>query len=230
MDDELLGDSPDEAHLFRLMEWQLDLLLSEAVQDRLLLHAGAVAYQGRGIILPAVSGSGKSSLTMGLLLAGGDYLSDELAVIDPATGWLSAFPKPFSVKNIAIFDMLRDQPWFGPDEATIRLIREEAPDYQPVWYLHPETLRPGCISGPVPLDTIIFPRYDAAAALEFVPVAPGDVMRLLIENAVNFQLLKDGGFRLLARLVNQSRAYHLRFPDWQSGVQAIRQHLESRGA
>ena len=41
--------------------------------------AGSVACRGRGLILPAPSGGGKTTLVAGLVAAGFDYLSDEVA-------------------------------------------------------------------------------------------------------------------------------------------------------
>ena len=38
-----------------------------------VVHAGAVAYQGRGLLFPAFPGSGKSTLVAGLALSGFDY-------------------------------------------------------------------------------------------------------------------------------------------------------------
>ena len=49
---------------------------------RVFVHAGAVAWQGRAIIIPGASLSGKSTLVAELVRAGATYLSDEFAVLD----------------------------------------------------------------------------------------------------------------------------------------------------
>jgi hypothetical protein len=49
---------------------------------RLLLHAGAVALNNAGLLLPGESKSGKSTLTLALLLRGCQYSSDEIVILD----------------------------------------------------------------------------------------------------------------------------------------------------
>ena len=71
------------------MEAALDLIVDD-VQRTLAIradgfvfvHAGAVAWQGRALVLPGRSRSGKSELVSALLRAGAEYLSDEFAVFD----------------------------------------------------------------------------------------------------------------------------------------------------
>jgi hypothetical protein len=46
------------------------------------VHAGAVGWQGKGIVIPAPSRSGKSRLVEALVRAGATYYSDEFAVLD----------------------------------------------------------------------------------------------------------------------------------------------------
>lgn len=60
------------------------------------VHAGVVALHGRAIVLPAVSGGGKTTLTAALVRAGASYLSDEYAPIDER-GYVHPFPKPLSI-------------------------------------------------------------------------------------------------------------------------------------
>ena len=66
--------------------WHLDKSLTIALQHRrpdlYFLHAAAVALAGGVSVLAAPPGTGKSTLTLGLLERGFSYLSDELAPID----------------------------------------------------------------------------------------------------------------------------------------------------
>jgi hypothetical protein len=65
---------------------------------KVFMHAGAVGWRGRAILLPAPTFCGKTSLTAALVKAGADYLSDEYAVLD-ADGLVHPFPKPLSVRD-----------------------------------------------------------------------------------------------------------------------------------
>jgi hypothetical protein len=46
-------------------------------QDVQVIHAGLVAYQGRGILIAGPSGAGKSTLALAALFGGFNYLADD---------------------------------------------------------------------------------------------------------------------------------------------------------
>ena len=64
------------------LENALESTVAQRSPDRLFLHAGVVAWQGRAIVLPGQSWAGKSTLVQALLRAGATYYSDEFAVLD----------------------------------------------------------------------------------------------------------------------------------------------------
>ncbi len=218
-----IGEATSLAHCFRLLEWQLDLFLSHVVRDRLLLHAGAVAQNGVSIIFPGVSGSGKSSLTLALLLAGYDYLSDELAVIDPHNTNISAFPKPLSIKNRGPFSAIVADHWFGPDSAEIDTARQQLPNYQPVWYIHPDDLHIHICQSSLPVRFIVFPTYSPDHAPQLVPLNANDTLQKLVENSVNFPQFAGKSLNLLSRLVAGAAGYQLQFNDLTTTIQLLNQ-------
>jgi hypothetical protein len=61
---------------------QLHFEVARHARDAVFLHAGAVRFRGRMILLPGSTFAGKSTLTMALVEAGGEYYSDEYAPID----------------------------------------------------------------------------------------------------------------------------------------------------
>lgn len=65
----------------------------------LVLHAGAIAKNGRGVLLVGPDGAGKSTLTLGLVNRGFRYLSDEYGIIDLDTGLLRYHPAPHAVRE-----------------------------------------------------------------------------------------------------------------------------------
>lgn len=67
---------------------------------RVFIHAGAVGWRGKAIIIPGKSYSGKSTLVMELIKAGASYLSDEFAVLD-FQGRIHPYPKPISIRKAA---------------------------------------------------------------------------------------------------------------------------------
>lgn len=59
------------------------------------MHASAVAFGGRAVLLTGPSGSGKSTLALSLISIGGILVADDQVVLEPRSGelWLSA-PEP----------------------------------------------------------------------------------------------------------------------------------------
>ena len=89
------ADTPDEAA--RLLRHDAEFRVALHAPDRLFVHAAAVAWKGRAIVIPGHSHAGKSTLTAALLRAGAGYLSDEYAVLD-AGGLVHPFPRPLHMR------------------------------------------------------------------------------------------------------------------------------------
>jgi hypothetical protein len=66
--------------------------------DRTFVHAGAVAYEGRGVLIPGHSFTGKSTLTAALVRIGATYYSDEFAVLDDE-GLLHPYAKSIDLRQ-----------------------------------------------------------------------------------------------------------------------------------
>jgi hypothetical protein len=86
-------DGPD-ALLFHI-DKAITLALQRSRPDLLFLHAAALSSPGGAIVLPALPGTGKSTLTLALAARGLGYLSDELAPVD--LGNLTVEPYPHAV-------------------------------------------------------------------------------------------------------------------------------------
>jgi hypothetical protein len=81
-------------------EWYLSLTDVALTASRLpSFHAGSVSLGNAGAVLCASSGTGKTSLTLGLAATGCAFLSDELAPIDPETGIVNAYPRAVGLRE-----------------------------------------------------------------------------------------------------------------------------------
>jgi hypothetical protein len=96
LNDGLLLDDSLESMFGSLPSLLRQYLAAEA-RDVVFVHAGAVAYKGRGIVIPGKSFSGKTTLVTALVKAGAEYYSDEYAVIRP-DGALLPYPKDLSLR------------------------------------------------------------------------------------------------------------------------------------
>lgn len=76
----------------------LHLRLGATARGLAFVHAGVVGYQGKAMIIPGRSYTGKSSLVHALVEAGATYYSDEYAVFDPE-GRVHPFPRHLALRQ-----------------------------------------------------------------------------------------------------------------------------------
>jgi hypothetical protein len=101
---QLLVDDVVVASAFQPINLVTSLIraLDDAVIERLTtlraVHAGAVLWGGRALLLPGATHAGKSSLVAELLRRGATYFSDEYALID-AEGRVHPYPRPLLLRN-----------------------------------------------------------------------------------------------------------------------------------
>ncbi len=113
---ELLCDGVRELEPFPLdtplplLEWGTNYALATRLFCYLLLHAGVVERGGRAIVMPAMPGSGKSTLTAALTLRGFRLLSDEFGVVRLSDARLLRMLRPLALKNESIDVIQRFEP------------------------------------------------------------------------------------------------------------------------
>ncbi len=71
--------------------------ISEASRTHAFIHAGVVAVDGRAIVIPGPTLSGKSALVAALIVDGARYYSDEWALLDPR-GLVHPYPRKLSLR------------------------------------------------------------------------------------------------------------------------------------
>lgn len=76
----------------------LELVTAFLAKNCLFVHAGVVGWQGKAIMIPGRSFSGKTSLVTALIKRGATYYSDEFAILD-SQGWVRPYPSPLSVRE-----------------------------------------------------------------------------------------------------------------------------------
>jgi hypothetical protein len=97
-DGEVVTVAPGLDWALKNFEWRLKAYLAEHARQRVIVHAGAVGWKGRAIVLPGASMSGKTSLVAELLRAGASYYSDEYAVLD-MRGRVHPYPTPLQIRD-----------------------------------------------------------------------------------------------------------------------------------
>ena len=89
--------SMDLNEVFTVLGEDLQLSIGAEARTRLFVHAGVVGWQGRAILIPGRSFSGKTSLIAALVRAGATYYSDEYALLD-ARGRVHPYPRALSIR------------------------------------------------------------------------------------------------------------------------------------
>jgi hypothetical protein len=90
----------DPEHAITLLEGQIRQFVAGRTLDHYFINAGVVAIDGRAIILPGISLTGKSTLVAALLDRGAVYYSDEFAVLDD-DGLVHPFAGPLKIRGAA---------------------------------------------------------------------------------------------------------------------------------
>jgi len=168
-------------------------------RDIYAIHAGATVYRGAALIVAGRSGQGKTTLTLGLLQRGLGLLSDELAVIDPASQQIipyrrSVHVRPGTPELIPELSFLSQQPQLrlgGGIE----------------WSLTPAALAqafPGCLAPGAPLRYVLLldgtPQPGGMAAIAPVPAALATMELLRGTWAASRDF--GGGLARLSQLMN----------------------------
>jgi len=193
------------AHAYALMEWAMNWCISSHAHQYLIVHAAVVARGQAAMVLPAPPGSGKSTLCAALIHAGWRLLSDELALIDMASGAIHPLCRPVSLKNRSIEVIGR----LAPQAQFSRTTRDTTKG--DVAHLRPP-------AGDVALDQqtararwIVYPRYDAGSATVATPRARANATVDLARNAFNFALQGEAGFERLCTVVQDCDCLDFRY-------------------
>ncbi|MBN1148029.1 MAG: hypothetical protein JXA78_12295 [Anaerolineales bacterium] len=177
--------------------------LADRSQGGLVLHAAGLAWRGRGLLLPGVSGNGKSTLSAWLVAHGFDYLSDELVFIPEGASEFQGMTRPLNLKNTAreaLREMLAYQQ--KPDEIISSRVREITP---------PRVLRGGEVLSVAPLRLIVFPRFQHGSGLRLQPLSKARAGLGLMECLINARNLEEHGFPQVTRLARTTPAYELAY-------------------
>ena len=198
-----------------LLEWGSNWLIGQRLNNLLLLHAGALERDGRVLLLPALPGSGKSTLTAALSLRGWRLLSDEFGAYDPRARAFRPMLKPIALKNQSI-DVIRS---FEP---TARL----GPVFPKtrkgdVAHLGAQAEAVARCQEPALPGAVILPRWIAGRATQLEPVSTDRLFSALAFNAFNYTTLGRTGFDAVVHLARNCPAWTLVYSELDEALAAI---------
>jgi HprK-related kinase A len=198
-----------------LLEWSMNYALAQRACWCLLLHAGVVERNGRAIVLPAMPGAGKSTLTAALAARGFRLLSDEFGVVGLDDSLLSPLLRPLALKNESI-DVIRR---FAPD--AILGPRYPKTHKGTVAHVAPTAAHVAAKHQRAAPGLIVFPRYVATKGVDLQPVPRARAFARLAVNSFNYEFVGPRGFDALGRLVAATDCYELAYGDLEGAVTGI---------
>ena len=201
----LVGTASEAGRVFGLLEHAVANAALESLSDLGSVHAGAVARGASVLLLPGDGGSGKTTLTLALSLAGLQPLGDDVVLIDTKAGLLRAFPRPFMVKGDTarwVSGLLpRVGSWPETGAATYAVPREHA--------------GPPAEAGQ--LRWVVFPRYDPHSETELVPLGQVEALKRLVP----LTSLAGDAWMPFVRQFRQARAFGLTYSCREQATQQV---------
>lgn len=188
-----------------LLEWGMNWCIAQRCHHVLLLHAGVVERAGAAILLPALPGSGKSTLTAALTLSGWRFLADEFGAVRLSDSALLPVVRPIGLKNesIEVIRAFSAEAVLGPSfpkthKGTVAHVAANAAS---VAKRHE----------PARAVAVVFPKYAAGVSTELEEVPRARAFAKLAANSFNYELLGPKSFVAMGRLIEQVRCYRLTY-------------------
>jgi HprK-related kinase A len=214
-DDQVPFKPLPRTHAFAMFEWCLNWCVESQANHFFMLHAAIVERQGHAAILAAPPGSGKSTLTAGLINRGWRLLSDELTLIDPADITAVPLARPVSLKNESI-DLIAN---FAPHALIGPIARDTIKGS--VAHLKPPTESVHRVNERVSPRWVVFPRFEADARLSLTPYPKPAALLRLADHAFNYSQYGVKGFQMLVELMDRCDAYALTYSRLDEAIQAV---------
>jgi hypothetical protein len=191
-------------------------LACQAEERLLVIHgAGLKLTDGRGLLLIAPGGSGKTTLATALNAQGYALLSDDVVPVT-LQGELLGLGAPICLKAgswpllAALRPDITDTPALERFDQTVR-------------YLPP--LGEGS-EGPIPLGLLLFPCYQPSSGPHCQALSPEAALQYIIEAEAVIRHLTQSKLDALATWVSSVPAYAISYPDLDSALALVHQLID----
>lgn len=198
-----------------LLEWGLNWCMAIRPLGYLAIHAAVVARGMDALLLPGFPGAGKSTLCSSLVfLDGWRLLSDELALLDPASGTIHPHPRPINLKNNSI-DIVSGFPGtrIGPRYQDTRkgtVALAAPPD--------------GSVQAaeiPARCRWVVFPTFVSDGDGWCEAITKAESFALIAEQSFNKDRMGEAGFRALCGMLDQANCYQIGYRSTTEALEMI---------
>ena len=218
-DGEVVYETLDWIHLLiKLQELFLKDFIRFTRDQYYLLHSAVLVKNGKAILFPGASKSGKSTLSIALLRDGFKYVSDEVAAVDVNTLRTSGFPRAIAIreKTLSLFPNLE------PEINHLRYQWVNSGKVREIHYGIPSGRNLAAMNRSFPISAIVFPQYSAKGDTFLSEIKPpSEAVFDLMQCCLNQRRLREKGFKIAARLVRQTKCYSLQTRDLDKACEII---------
>jgi hypothetical protein len=206
----------------------LQALMTEAIsrlvsvcERGLVIHAGALAQDGKAVLLCAQGGSGKSTLSAWLTADGLQYLTDEVIEIPLAMNGsqVNTFPRSIFLKRGSAF--VWQQHLTQPESPRFLRFSDDA-----AW-IDPQLFQPAPPAAQSDPRLLVFPRYVPWAALQVQKLTTAETLFRVMQNVTNARNLPRHGLDAATQLAQRVQAYTLTYSDLNNASGWIQKTLQA---
>ncbi len=187
------------SRICRSLELEFHKGVGRNAEGRLFVHAGAVGWNGGGIVIPSRTHRGKTSLVEAMIRRGATYFTDDWAVFD-TEGRLHPYAKPLMVRH--------------PETGTTNKSVEEVG---------------GTIAGgPAPVRLVVLTKYREGAAWKPRENSQAQAMMALFERAILARDRPEFALNVLQRVVENASVLKVTRGEADEAAEAILAFAETR--
>lgn len=210
--EERLVSSPHPDEAVAILLWHVNQQVVARSPELIRLHAAAASRGAEAVLLPAPMEHGKTTLVAGLVRDGWQYLTDEVAALEPGTRRLLAYPKPLSL-DPGSWPVLAE---LEPD------VPAEVRPYLPEqWQVPATAIRSTAIAAQAEVVLVVAPRYRPDADLVIEPLEGAEALALLAQSTFALGQHPERDLRGLAAVVRSCPCYRMTYGDLSEGCAAV---------
>lgn len=215
-----------------MLEWGMNWCLWLNLHHWLIFHAAMLERNGRGLILAAESGDGKSTLAAALAFRGWRLLSDELTILDPddvvrltpngpPVARMVPIPRPVCLKN----ESIRVVKEFLPEA----VFSPEYPDTGKGRIAHVKPPRAAVerMGERVIPRWIVFPKYTPGAPPTWTPWEKAEALLQWGGHGRGYSVLGKKGFECVANVIHHSDCWKFEYSNLSDAVEEMSQLANS---
>jgi hypothetical protein len=190
-----------------MLDWVILDSTRQAVEHAdpyLAVHAAVASLDGQAVLMPAPPDSGKTTLVAGLTRAGFQFMSDEVALIEPDTALVHPYLRPLLVEpsSMAVLPgLVSDLPLLYERFRGVR------------YHVAAEDLRTGAIGSPCPVAFVVLPAYRPGSETRLRPLSRASALIRIAGQLFNRARLDEPGIQALAEVVRRAECFELPIGD-----------------